>query len=75
MCPSGDSNEKTMPWPESLFQPLFQKIFFIISLCFETCTLPINYIQFWFCTGFKIIALANKNFYTQYAYCINNCIT
>lgn len=42
MCPSGDSDEKTMSWTESLFQPLFQEIPFIISLCCETYILTIN---------------------------------
>lgn len=51
MCPTGDSNEKTMSWTKSLSQPLFQKIPFVITLYFETYIHTINYAQFWSCTN------------------------
>lgn len=51
MCPTSDSNEKTMSWTKSLCQPLFQKIPFVITLCFETYICTINYAQIWSCTN------------------------
>lgn len=66
MCPTGDSNEKTMSWTESLFHPLFQKIPFIISLCFEIYILTINYVQFWSWTNFESLILVNIYTYIQY---------
>lgn len=53
---------------ESLFQPLYQKIPFIISLCFETYILTINYVQFWSCTNFESLTLVNIYIYNILKY-------
>lgn len=68
VCPADDSSEKIMSWMESLFQPLYQKIPFIISLCFETYILTINYVQFWSCTNFESLTLVNIYIYNILKY-------
>lgn len=64
MCPTGDSNEKTMSWTKSLSQPLFQKIPCVITLCFETYILTTNYAQLWSCTNIL------KYFWDSYSFLI-----